>query len=455
YAENIANGLGYVYYAGGERVEGSTSPLWTAYNALLFLLMERPEAALGATGIVITFLTFLTAIALARHLHGIAGLSPSTAPFTVTALFIAVPAFTGWTAWSLMDAGLWILLIALLVLTCLQHLAHPKKNPWPLIGLAVLVTLCRPEGIAVGIGCGTLLLLLAGVARAPEARRAAILAIVSSGGAVGLLIAARLWYFGYPHPNTYYAKVSTELGPQIFDGLRYLKSYLVEPVHLLLFALALAGLVRLVQLRGKPSAQRALLAAGAFIALFILGGVLVYVVLGGDHFGSHRFFQPFLPLLIPVASLSVSMALSAPIPRKSVTAALLGIGLAGIAWQWADFTRTKGGYAVEFDIAELGRDMGARLNTLPDQPTLGIYIAGGIAMTYEGRIYDLLGLNWVAMAHEERDHVGRYTNHGGFAKPVFFETLPDIVNPAREPCGDTAWTQNSFAANILDGLYAD
>jgi len=32
YAQHLAQGLGYVYNAGGERVEGSTSLLWTVIN---------------------------------------------------------------------------------------------------------------------------------------------------------------------------------------------------------------------------------------------------------------------------------------------------------------------------------------------------------------------------------------------------------------------------------------
>src|SRR3954471_6578714 len=43
YAKNISSGLGYVFYPGGERVEGSTSFLWTVLNALSFRVSARPE----------------------------------------------------------------------------------------------------------------------------------------------------------------------------------------------------------------------------------------------------------------------------------------------------------------------------------------------------------------------------------------------------------------------------
>ena len=36
YAKNIVDGWGYVYYEGGERVEGSTSLLWTTVNIIFY-----------------------------------------------------------------------------------------------------------------------------------------------------------------------------------------------------------------------------------------------------------------------------------------------------------------------------------------------------------------------------------------------------------------------------------
>ncbi len=452
YAENIARGLGYVYYAGGERVEGSTSALWTLFNTGAFLLFERPEPFLGATGIVIMILTILVSINIARWLAQLAALDAALAPPIVAGLYLLVPTFTGWTAWSLMDAGLWMLLVAAFVGSGLRLLADDEQGRGAVslfVILAVLVTWCRPEGVAVGLGLSLLLLLLQRLAPARHLWNAGLYGAAVSLAAFAALAALRLWYFGYPHPNTYYAKVSTKLGPQVIDGLKYLKSYLTEPVHILLFILAALGLLAL------SKQNRTFLAAVLFIGLFILGGILVYVGLGGDHFGSHRFYQVFLPVLIPSASLSLLMLLNANRLRKAATAATLVIGLAAITYQWLDFTHSKGDYAVEFGIAEMGRDMGERLNALPDRPSVGIYIAGGIAMTYEGPIYDLLGLNWVAMAHAERDHAGRYTNHGGFARSVFFETLPVIVSPERRACDDRGWITHSFTENILDGLFAD
>ena len=57
YAENIAAGHGYVYNIGGERVEGSTSPLWTAINTGAYFLPVPPEITLAVLGVLIAWTT--------------------------------------------------------------------------------------------------------------------------------------------------------------------------------------------------------------------------------------------------------------------------------------------------------------------------------------------------------------------------------------------------------------
>ncbi|QHQ34879.1 hypothetical protein [Algicella marina] len=455
YAENIAGGHGYVYFVGGERVEGSTSPLWTAWNVMAFALIDRPEPLIGLSGLIITFAIVLTSLKITRILFAAADLRMRYTP-AAAFLFLLVPTFVGWTTWSLMDTGLWILLVALLVQSCLRSFAG-KTNVPALMLLSALVTWCRPEGVVVGAGCAILLFLLAvGMPQARSRQRsAALLALVATGAAYGIMVGLRYAYFGQIHPNTYYAKISTQTGPQLYDGLRYLKSYLTEPVHLLLFALAACALIHVLRTRKAPHAET-IIRISAFLTMFFAAGAMVYVGLGGDHFGSHRFYQVFLPLLIPVATLGIACLVAGREHRlRKLLPIVLILAVALTGLQWWRFSQAKGGYAVEFGIASMSRKMGRDFNALQPAPSIGIYIAGGISMSYDGPIYDLLGLNWVKMAHADRNHAGRYTNHGGFSKTVFFETLPDIVSPERRDCADKSWTDNAFADNILDGLYKD
>ena len=56
YARNLANGYGFVYNIGGERVEGFTSLLWTVISALAFKFSTYPELTLLIISITIVSL---------------------------------------------------------------------------------------------------------------------------------------------------------------------------------------------------------------------------------------------------------------------------------------------------------------------------------------------------------------------------------------------------------------
>jgi hypothetical protein len=56
-------------------------------------------------------------------------------------------------------------------------------------------------------------------------------------------------------------------------------------------------------------------------------------------------------------------------------------------------------------------------------------IAAGMAYRYEGKTFDLLGLNNTKMAHSNLKIKG-FKNHDGFNKQVFFEVRPDFIYEA-------------------------
>src|SRR5262249_24858575 len=70
YAANLAQGRGYTYGVGGERVEGSTSPLWTLVCALAFATTDSPESVLLAASFALTALAGGLAMAIARRAAG-------------------------------------------------------------------------------------------------------------------------------------------------------------------------------------------------------------------------------------------------------------------------------------------------------------------------------------------------------------------------------------------------
>ena len=74
--------------------------------------------------------------------------------------------------------------------------------------------------------------------------------------------------------------------------------------------------------------------------------------------------------------------------------------------------------------------LGELLNdAFPQQkPEVGVVTAGGIARTYQGPVFDMLGLSSVKIAHADRHRTG-LKNHAAFSSSVFYETLPGAVAP--------------------------
>ncbi|MDU9005547.1 hypothetical protein [Sedimentitalea todarodis] len=452
YAQNIANGLGYVYYAGGERVEGSTSALWTAVNALGFLITGAPEALLASVGFGCTVGMIFFTILIARRLVVMAGLESRYTAIFVALLYACFPALFGWTVWSLMETGLWCFLGAGFLWASVRLLQTRNRSASQadgaaLILFAVLMVLTRPEAILLVSGAVLVLFLIDRTLPGP---RATGLLLLTTGAGIATflaLTAARTFYFGVPHPNTYYAKVSTDRIAEIKAGARYTLDYIGQPDTLILFALAALGPLAVLRLASAPE-RRALISVGVFASAVGIGTVAVYTVLGGDHFGSHRYYQIFLVLLVPSTVLGI-LWLSTKFGRTLQGFAL--VVSAALVLQWAAFAADKGDYEIEFRLAEDARAAGTVLNQFGDERSVAVYIAGGIAMTYDGPIYDMLGLNWSEMAHADR---GRRGSYGAFSKPVFYQALPQVVNPQLDACA-ADWADNPNVIKAFDNLFQE
>jgi hypothetical protein len=453
YARNIAAGLGYVYYEGGERVEGSTSAFWTALNVIALLVTDTPETILAIVGLISTVGLIYLTLLVARHLVDIAGLESRHATLLTALIFCCFPALFGWTVWSLMETGVWCLVAAGFLWACIRSLnSEASRTPAAVTNgmalFATLMVLTRPEAIVLVLGS---LLALGAISRIVLGPQTSIRHVTRSALAATMaflvLTAFRLVYFGVPFPNTFYAKVSTDRISEIKAGARYTLDYLGQPQHLALIALAGLGVLAGLAQPASPS-RRVSISVSSFTASVCALTAIVYTVLGGDHFGSHRYYLFLMVLLVPLAVVGIVGLLSRW--RRAVPAVLM-VGFVGMLLQWHTFLVGKGDYANEFRLAEESRAIGHALNAFADRPSVAVYIAGGIAMTYEGPIYDMLGLNWSAMARADRSHQNEY---GAFSKPVFYEAAIDIVNPQFDACsGD--WAQNPNVNRIFDDLFLE
>ncbi len=421
YARNFAEGHGFVYNVGGERVEGFTSMLWTLVCSGMFRLAQSVELPLFLLDLAIG--TVAVRVCLRR----------TERPQVFLPMLLAAPSWFVWSQLALMESGLWCLLLTLAVFAVVERRARGLAVLLPLLALA------RPEAMLWG---GWLLLLLAiAIALKEGLRRAAIIVaapLASFAVALTALIVFRLHYFGYPVPNTYYAKVSPNLAYDIFQGSLYLLLFmLANPAALLAVAAWFATVIERVR---KPTRQ---LDAAAWVGLCLVPGIIIPVLVGGDHFGGFRFYQPIWPLLCWLVA-DQWPALSGRFQPMRMRTALRVLVVAG----WLLFPLTVW-VRHEFQIARDGRQTGTDLAAMfadrEELPSVGVIMAGGLKYAYPGRVMDLMGLNSTEMAHSEGPRTG-FKNHAAFNQEIFFEWEPDLVVVNKDP---------RFNAKVLKGLLAE
>ncbi len=457
YGQHLSRGEGFVYYSGGERVEGFTSLLWTLVGSLCFLVTDHPEtlllviniALLGATlGLVIRFL----------QTQSPQTIQPTTQPnLLVPAILtwgwcLLNPKFVIWTTVTLMDSGLWCFVFTAGTLAFARAASdrQPRtpSSAWLLSGYLGLALLTRPEAMLIGLVWLFCLFIGRLAKQRPGPRNPVVQALWDCRIPVlgYLLVLAcltcfRLIYFGYPLPNTYYAKVSPSLLYNLKLGLGYLRGFFLcqwwaGPACLVTGLLTLRLLIN--TFRRKPATEgqpvsHSYLEHG-LVALATSAIFATPVLAGGDHFNLYRFFQTGWPLLLiagilPLYTWGVGQLSNAPKWLANALVILLLVTFCTLQRPW--WNQIGPEIQVEFDFARGGRQLGERLNSLfpaDQQVSLGVITTGGVGFTYRGPLLDLMGLNNVSMGHSSGDRKGN-KNHAAFHPDVFFELNPDLVDP--------------------------
>ncbi len=477
YARNLVDGHGFVYNAGGERVEGFSSLSWLLVCAAARALTSRPEALLFAISILVISFALWRLCTLLTDLLARFDVAdrPHTRVWSVALIAVVAlaPGYVIWTVVSLMDTGLWSALL-LLAAVATVRLAMGDPLAWggrmlPLLLIAMALT--RPESLLWGpVFLGLWLLIGVATGRGwPESARQHAGSAIALAVTVAGLFAWRLSYFGFPFPNTYYAKAGDPLAARLETGWSYLFDFaLFHPAMLLAVPVAL-GTAAAAWARYRQTREDAvyrLLLAQACVLVMLLVGLAIPMIEGGDHFGFWRMYQPIVPLVALQAVLSSAMlAVARPAePRYAAAAVLVAVALALPPWRhWAWLGET--GYPamsvpgsvwtsprVEIAIAEDMRQIGAAFNrAFPDvKPSVGVIVAGGFALEYHGATFDLMGLNHVAMAHSPGPRLGM-RNHAAFNHDVFFAVAPDVLmlslwSPERPDWFDSPMMCGEFAA---------
>lgn len=316
---NLIHGYGAVFNP-GERVQAYTHPLWM----LLLTTAHAVTREFFFTALAVSYACSLAAILIVlRHVRAISGV-------VVTFLWlISSKAFVDYTSSGLENPLAYLLLALFYVRFCeLDDTPVATRSLGAFGVIAGLAFVNRLDSVVLYA------LPLAWLAFAARRRRQPLTPLL-----VGFLVPAGLWvafatiYYGFPLPNTYYAKVATGIPGWLLheQGVAYvLSSVNHDPL-----TLATIGAAAALSLAPGAGVRERLAAASTL--LFI-----VYTISVGGDFMSGRFFAaPFLVAVIVMLRLlrgwTYDLPLAAALVVYNLIVPLVPIKTTGSydgAWAW-------------------------------------------------------------------------------------------------------------------------
>ena len=331
FARNVTEGHGFVWNVGTAPVEGFSNFLWLQLCVVALKLGLDPARATQVVGVISGVATLLVSWQFARRVLGI---GHAGALFLTASLAAAGP-LAGWAS-SGMETVFFAFCVTSAVYCASRFLMSADGRHGLLTACALIAaTLTRPEGF--GIACLVLAPIIFLAAGQNQRRRVTVIAAIY-GLAFAVYFAWRYLTFGYPLPNTFYAKTGGGWS-QYWRGfvyLAYFNLHFLTPwtPWIVLFAWRASERFHFSYIPQEPIARRV---AGLVIAGTVIAGYLGYVMLvGGDYMAMYRFAVPVLPLMFAVLALSVDnamIAVTTNAARRIVTAVLLMTTLGGLLLQ--------------------------------------------------------------------------------------------------------------------------
>ena len=435
YMRNVADGLGFVYNPGGERVEGFTSILYTLIGSFIFLLTDNIESVLFIINIAaVSYLIYKVSLFiynLNKQQYSI-----YATIFLLTLLLLIMPGYFFWTTLSLMESGIWSMLLCIAILSIFDE--NSLRNKIKFAILIVLLIATRPEAYFWAL----YLILLKGVYYYLYNKYPLKKVFKDIGifllifiAALAVIITWRYNYFGYPLPNTYYAKVYGSFWYNFKLGVEYLISFLIYTNPLVIMTMVFITFVYKVNIKKITYDE----AVQIILALIIIVVLAIPVMLGGDYFKWNRFFIVFLPVLyLPLFNtvfiekyiLNISSLKGMIKNGQYLIISVIGIIIVLSPRESLDELIRGESLANSFyiEVSKDGQELAEFLNNFFDEsqlPHISV-IAAGMAYKYNGKTFDLMGLNNTKMAHSEHKMRG-FKNHDAFNKKVFFESSPDFI----------------------------
>lgn len=440
YAWNLVHGYGLVFNV-GEVVEGYTNFLWTLLAGGAIALGLHPSNLTLTANILSAMGLVSLAYYMGMRLVGREGSSQVEAglwPFVPVGL-LAVD--TNLMLYGARGSGIEEITFALLLLVGMALLwlgpgQQRYRACWVIYGLGgislALASLTRPEGIPATLA-------LFGLRawqdyRAGKDLKSMRLALAYVLPYLAVVLPYQVWrvtFYGYPFPNTFYAKTGATTA-LISRGLEYAWEFTKSQwlaIGLCILGLAVMTSRWLWNKYNNRSMSRVIggsdTPAQLRIALVILVvGFTVYIIwVGGDWFPGQRFFVPIMPMLALLAqegARTLLNILSRPGIKQEgkvsktlawVLPAALGVAMAGYGMGSIRPQLTDGSMGIHLMKEVVGVTNGSaaglwlRDSTSPQTTTA----AGGIgAMAYysQRQVIDFYGLTDLHIGHLKTDSMG-------------------------------------------------
>ncbi len=426
YAGRLIHGQGLTWND-GEYVEGYTNLLWVLLNALLgafgadLILSVRVLGVASACALVLSFFYYIRKTTSPAH---------SFAVFSYTGLLLCLsPPIAAWVPGGLEN----LLLASLCAFALAQILIFFRTNEPSMQRLYVaafflgFLVLTRADAPIIVVGSA-----LSVFAFTPANFRRRFKAAFIVAGVPAVFFASqvcfRLWYYGDPLPNTYYAKFAYT-SSRYNNGITYWENFFYQFIPL--FVVLVTLLYRKGRIIGFGNSPRKYYVRQVIGTVFVVFGFYgSYVtVTGGDIFPAYRHGLIAIVLFAFLFIEFIDNALDSPkLWRKCITHACIMSGLAGYffiahndainvrakteRWEW----ECKG-------AAEKMQQMWGKYN-----PVIAVTAAGCLPYFSGFTAIDMYGLNDRFLARNHTADFGYgYMGHELMNPAYVLSRKPDII----------------------------
>lgn len=314
FAHNFSEGHGFVWNVGEQPVEGFTSFLYVVALGALEYLGVQPIAILPYIGVGSTLLVLAATIWLLEWVN-----PDHRAENIVAVIMLGLSPQLRFWSFSGLEVTFYTLLLVLVVIAYIGYRLE-KYKPWVVGGIFGIVALVRPE--AVALFAMTVVFDVGFNLWEGKFDFKKISIFIISFGFVFLPVFLWKWYyFGYPFPNTYYAKTGAGW-IQVAGGI----AYVMDSIKQILKGSLIPVFLSLLTFHWQINKNRLYI----IVLLVVLWGIIA--LNGGDHFGRARFLVPGLPFLFALVAIGLSeITLRLPLINKTILYIVV-LSMTFLAW---------------------------------------------------------------------------------------------------------------------------